>query len=79
MRQFGTSARNAAGGTPIFTFRAELYATASVVSGVVYVSSLNIGLSVELALFVAIALGLLLRLLAMHFHSSIPKFIYRDT
>jgi uncharacterized membrane protein YeiH len=60
-------------------FRAELYATASVASGIAYVFSLNIGLSVELALIVAIALGLSLRLLAIHFHWSMPRFIYRDT
>jgi uncharacterized membrane protein YeiH len=57
-------------------FRAELYATVSVVAGATYISSIYGGLGEHLALVFALAIGLTLRLAAIRFHWSLPKFIY---
>lgn len=57
-------------------FRAELYATVSVVTGGIYVAGPLLGLPYGVTLGLAMALGLALRLLALRFGWSMPKFVY---
>lgn len=57
-------------------FRSELYASVSIVTGVLYVAGLHAGLNHELVMGVALASGLTLRMLALRYHWNMPKFIY---
>jgi uncharacterized membrane protein YeiH len=57
-------------------FRSELYATVSILTGVVYVAGLAWGVNHNVVLVVAMSTGLILRLLAIRFEWSMPKFIY---
>ena len=59
-------------------FRKEIYATASILTGIVYLLVEYFGGSVHLATILACAFGLLLRLLAIKYEWGMPKFIYRD-
>jgi len=56
--------------------RSELYASVSVVTGVLYVGGLHLALPHELVTFMALVLGLALRLLALRFNWNMPKFVY---
>ncbi|MCD8504939.1 MAG: trimeric intracellular cation channel family protein [Burkholderiaceae bacterium] len=58
-------------------FRAELYATVSIVTGMLYVGGETLGLNHDIMMGVAMAIGLTLRLLAIRFSWGMPKFIYR--
>ncbi|KAB2700162.1 trimeric intracellular cation channel family protein [Ochrobactrum sp. GPK 3] len=57
-------------------FRSELYATVSVVTGGIYLGGLYLNVPQGPAAFVAMAAGLVLRLLALRFNWSMPKFVY---
>ncbi|MEQ4617531.1 MAG: trimeric intracellular cation channel family protein [Corticimicrobacter sp.] len=57
-------------------FRSELYATVSVLTGIMYVSGLQLGFDHNIVMIVSLLSGLLLRLLALRFNWSMPKFIY---
>lgn len=57
-------------------FRAELYATVSVVAGIAYVGTIYVGLGESFALLAALVIGLALRLTAIRFRWSLPKFTY---
>lgn len=57
-------------------FRAELYATVSIVTGVLYVGGHALQWHHETVMAVAMAIGLALRLLALRFGWSMPKFVY---
>lgn len=57
-------------------FRAELYATVSVITALLYVLGLKSGINHEVAMGGAMAIGLALRLLALRLGWSMPKFIY---
>jgi uncharacterized membrane protein YeiH len=59
-------------------FRSELYASISVVTGVVYVATLGMGLNHEVATTLAFAVGLTFRLLAIRFKWEMPKFVFTD-
>ncbi|MDQ8033491.1 hypothetical protein CEG14_02320 [Bordetella genomosp. 1] len=59
-------------------FRSELYASVSLLTGVLYlVLDQYLGL-VSLAVPVALVVGLAFRLLALRFNWQMPKFVYRD-
>jgi uncharacterized membrane protein YeiH len=58
-------------------FRAELYATVSIVTGILYVGGDALGVNHTLVMCTAMAVGLSLRLLAIRFNWSMPKFIYK--
>ena len=58
-------------------FRAELYATVSVVTGALYVGGETLGWNHNIVMAFAMAIGLSLRLLALRFGWGMPKFIYR--
>ncbi|WGF87053.1 trimeric intracellular cation channel family protein [Marinivivus vitaminiproducens] len=57
-------------------FRSELYASVSVVAGCLYVGGLHLGLPHDPVMAVAMAAGLLLRLLAIRFGWNMPRFVY---
>ena len=57
-------------------FRAELYATVSIVTGVLYVGGEALGFNHDMVMGIAMTIGLGLRLLAIRFSWSMPKFIY---
>lgn len=58
-------------------FRAELYATVSIVTGLLYVGGETLGLNHDIVMGMAMTIGLTLRLLAIRFSWGMPKFIYR--
>ncbi|MFJ1299867.1 trimeric intracellular cation channel family protein [Pseudomonadota bacterium AL_CKDN230030165-1A_HGKHYDSX7] len=59
-------------------FRRELYASVSLLTGLVYIGlDFMLGLT-SLAVPVALTVGLALRLLALRFNWQMPKFVYRD-
>jgi uncharacterized membrane protein YeiH len=57
-------------------FRSELYASVSVVTGIIYVAGLSLQLDHDLVTLVAFAVGLAFRLLAIAFNWQMPKFVY---
>lgn len=57
-------------------FRAELYASVSILTGLVYVEGLQLGLNPDLVTLVAFVFGLSFRLLAIRFRWEMPKFVY---
>lgn len=57
-------------------FSGELYATVSIVTGIIYYYGLQMGVAAELVTTVAVAVGFTLRVLAIRFNWSMPKFIY---
>jgi len=57
-------------------FRSELYASVSVITGGLYISGIYLHLSHDIVMFVAMAIGLAIRLLALRFNWRMPKFIY---
>ncbi|MGR7996354.1 trimeric intracellular cation channel family protein [Xanthobacter sp. ZOL 2024] len=57
-------------------FRAELYATVSIVTGGLYVGGGALGLPHEPLMIGAMLAGLALRLLALRFNWHMPKFVY---
>jgi len=57
-------------------FRSELYASVSVITGGLYVAGISLDLPHDAVLFVAMGLGLAMRLLALRFNWHMPKFVY---
>lgn len=57
-------------------FRSELYATVSVVTGLIYLGGLRVELPHDLVTILAMAVGLVLRIMALRFNWSMPKFVY---
>lgn len=56
----------------------EIYATASVLGGVLYTSTLLIGLQEDVAMLLAMAGVFSLRMAAVHWHLSLPIFILKQ-
>lgn len=59
-------------------FRAELYATVSILAGALYIGCQHAGVPHALAMAIAMLAGLALRLLALRYGWSMPKFIYTE-
>lgn len=57
-------------------FRAELYATVSIFTGLLYIGGLSLQWNHDLVMAIAMACGLTLRLLALRYSWSMPKFVY---
>ena len=57
-------------------FSSELYASVSVLVGVIYVGGLGLGIGYEVVTLTAVTAGLTLRLLAVRYGWGTPKFIY---
>lgn len=60
-------------------FRTELYATVTIFTGLVYVCGQRLGVPHDIAVVLALVCGLSLRLLALRFGWSMPKFVYTRT
>ncbi|WP_028117791.1 trimeric intracellular cation channel family protein [Ferrimonas senticii] len=58
--------------------RTEIYATACIVGGIIYTSALSLGLAAIPAALLAMAGTLLLRLIAIFYHLSLPAFALDD-
>jgi uncharacterized membrane protein YeiH len=59
-------------------FRAELYASVSIVTGLFYSTAFGLKLNDELWTALTFVLGLSLRLLAIRYKWEMPKFIFND-
>lgn len=59
-------------------FHKEIYASASIVTGGIYLGIEALGGNVHLATVVAAVAGLVLRLLAIRFQWQMPKFVYQE-
>ncbi|MFC3337891.1 trimeric intracellular cation channel family protein [Paracandidimonas soli] len=57
-------------------FRAELYATVSIFTGLLYIGGLSLDWNHDGVMAIAMCSGLALRLLALRYGWSMPKFIY---
>ncbi|AHG65697.1 trimeric intracellular cation channel family protein [Advenella mimigardefordensis] len=57
-------------------FRSELYASVSIVTGLLYVAGLRLNINHELVMAIALLAGLTLRMLALRFKWNMPTFIY---
>jgi uncharacterized membrane protein YeiH len=57
-------------------FRSELYASVSIVTGLLYLGGSKLGFSPDLVTLVAFVVGLTCRLLAIRLKLEMPKFIY---
>ena len=60
-------------------FRAELYAAVSIVTGLLYIGGLLMNWDHNIVMATSMAVGLTLRLLALRYGWSMPKFIYGGT
>lgn len=59
-------------------FRSELYASVSIVTGLLYIGGIALHLSPDLVTAVAALVGLTLRLLAIRLKLEMPKFVYES-
>lgn len=59
-------------------FRAELYASVSIVTGLFYSTGFGLGLNAEVWTALTFVLGLSFRLLAIRYKWEMPKFIFSD-
>lgn len=59
-------------------FRKELYASVSIVTGVLYIGLLKLEWVAGVVVPIALIVGLVFRLLALRFNWQMPKFVYRD-
>ena len=57
--------------------RAELYATVSVITSAIFAGGGRLGFDHNLVLLLAVTTGLCLRMLALRYNWSMPKFIYK--
>ncbi|MBE7732515.1 trimeric intracellular cation channel family protein [Devosia faecipullorum] len=57
-------------------FQGELYATVSMITGIIYFAGLGAGLPIDLMIIASAALGFALRVMALAFHWEMPKFVY---
>ncbi|WP_297111481.1 trimeric intracellular cation channel family protein [uncultured Devosia sp.] len=57
-------------------FRGELYATVSLVTGIIYFLGLANGMPFDMMVLVSIAIGFALRVLALVLRWEMPKFVY---
>lgn len=59
-------------------FRSELYASASLLTGTLYFTTLHAGAPDAWAMACGMAAGLALRLMALRWNWQMPRFVYRD-
>jgi Predicted membrane protein len=59
-------------------FRSELYASASLLTGALYFTTLHAGAPDAWAMACGMAAGLALRLMALRWNWQMPRFVYRD-
>ncbi len=59
-------------------FRKELYASVSLLTGLLYVGGLRTGLPPDAVMGIAMVAGLTLRLLAIRYEWNMPRFVYEE-
>jgi uncharacterized membrane protein YeiH len=59
-------------------FHKEIYASASIVTGAAYLGFEYMGISAGIAIVLACAIGLALRLLSIRYKWQMPKFVYHE-
>ncbi len=59
-------------------FRKEIYATASLFTGLIYMGIIYLGYGMHAASVIAAAIGFILRLLAIKYNWQMPKFVYQE-
>jgi uncharacterized membrane protein YeiH len=59
-------------------FRKEIYATASLITGLIYTGVIELGLSIHWASIIAAGIGFIIRLLAIRYKWQMPKFVYNE-
>ena len=59
-------------------FRKEIYATASLLTGLLYIGFERLGMSPDAASITAAILGLIVRLLAIKYKWEMPRFVYEE-
>jgi uncharacterized membrane protein YeiH len=59
-------------------FRKEIYASASIVTGALYLGIEYLGAPAGVAIVIACTIGLALRLLSIKYNWQMPKFVYRE-
>ena len=59
-------------------FRKEIYATASLLTGVLYIGIERLGMATETAAIVAAITGLIVRLFAIRYKWQMPQFVYEE-
>jgi uncharacterized membrane protein YeiH len=57
-------------------FQGELYATVSMITGIIYFAGLSAGLPIDVMIIGSIAIGFTLRVLALALKWEMPKFVY---
>jgi uncharacterized membrane protein YeiH len=57
-------------------FSSQLYATVSIVTGIIYYAGLQLSLVPEVVTVLAMVIGFTLRIVAIRFNWAMPKFIY---
>ncbi|MDB5653661.1 MAG: putative rane protein YeiH [Tardiphaga sp.] len=57
-------------------FRSELYASVSIVTGLLYIGGIKLHLSPDMVIAVTFVIGLIFRLLAIRLKLEMPKFVY---
>ena len=65
------------GQTPLL-FRKELYASVSLLTGLLYMGGQRAGLNHDLVMLAAMAAGFILRVLAIRYDWNMPRFVYRS-
>ena len=58
--------------------RKELYASVSVLTGVLFIGAQTAGVESNVSMFVSMAAGLAMRMLALRYNWQMPRFVYRD-
>lgn len=58
--------------------RKELYASVSVLTGVLFIGAQMAGVESNISMFVSMAAGLAMRMLALRYNWQMPRFVYRD-
>lgn len=65
-------------GQPPLLFRKELYASVSLLTGLLYMGGQTLGLHHDLVMLAAMATGFVLRVLAIRYDWNMPRFVYRN-
>jgi uncharacterized membrane protein YeiH len=59
-------------------FRKEIYASAAIITGGIYLGMEALGASVQWAIIIAAVAGLVLRILAIKYEWQMPRFVYNE-